>query len=144
MKTFHRHGSRRLAGLLGTTGALGLLAMPMQAWAGPWNQPYGRPQPVNIQRVPYPVPSAAPYGNGYRADYDTDRYRAYGPVDNEYIQAQTAQRCNVGRLVGGIVGGGLGYAMSRQDGRTWAVPLGALLGQQMGCNVGIQRAPLPW
>ncbi len=66
------------------------------------------------------------------------------PVDPDYIQAQTAQRCNVGRLVGGIVGGGLGYAMSRQDGRTWAVPLGALLGQQMGCSVGSQRAPLPW
>lgn len=150
MNTFLRHGSRRLAGLLGTTGALALLATPLEAWAGPWGQS-GVPRQVDSRRVPYPlstVPSASSYGDGYgggyRADYDVDRYRANLPVAPEYIQAQTAQRCNVGRLVGGIIGGGLGYAASRQDGRTWAVPLGALLGQQMGCSIGAQRAPLPW
>jgi hypothetical protein len=151
MKTFLARGSSRLAGLLGSTGALGLLVTPMEAWAGPWNQPYGYPQPVDSRRVPYPVPtlpSASSYGDGYgggyRADYDANRYRANLPVAPDYIQAQTAQRCNVGRLVGGIVGGGLGYAASRQEGRTWAVPLGALLGQQVGCSIGAQRAPLPW
>lgn len=151
MKTFFRRSSRRLAGLLGSTGALGLLATPLQAWAGPWNQPYRPSQPVSSQRVPYPVPTLPSpaaygdgYGGGYRADYDANRYRANMPVSQDYIQAQTAQRCNVGRLVGGIVGGGMGYAASRGDGRTWAVPLGALLGQQMGCSIGAQRAPLPW
>ena len=43
-----------------------------------------------------------------------------------------AQRCNVGRLVGGLLGGGLGYGFSRQDGRAWAIPLGALLGVPPG------------
>ena len=150
MNTFLRQRSRRLAGLLGTTGVLALLATTLQAWAGPWG-PYGAPRQVDSRRVPYhlpTLPSASSYGDGYgggyRADYDVDRYRSNLPVSPDYIQAQTAQRCNVGRLVGGIIGGGLGYAASRQDGRTWAVPLGALLGQQMGCSVGAQRAPLPW
>ena len=151
MNTFLRHDSRRLAGLLASTGVLAVLATPLEGWAGPWRQA-GVPRPVYSRRVPYPVPtmpSASSYGDGYgggyRADYDVDGYRAnLPPVAPDYIQAQTAQRCNVGRLVGGIIGGGLGYAASRQDGRTWAVPLGALLGQQVGCSIGAQRAPLPW
>ncbi|MFW6730447.1 MAG: hypothetical protein ACODUE_01710 [Synechococcus sp.] len=44
------------------------------------------------------------------------------------------QRCNTGRLLGGLAGGGIGYASSRGDGRSWAVPLGMLLGSQLGCN----------
>lgn len=59
-------------------------------------------------------------------------------------EAQMAQRCNLGRLMGGLIGGGVGYATSRQEGRSWAVPLGALLGSQMGCNVGVGRGPVPW
>ncbi|MDM7952707.1 MAG: hypothetical protein QUV07_05770 [Cyanobium sp. CZS 25K] len=151
MNTFLHQGSRRLAGLLGCTGVLALLSTPLQAWAGPWGQSSGVPRQLDSRRVPYPLPSLPSpssygdgYGGGYQADYDVDRYRASGPVSSDYIQAQTAQRCNVGRLVGGILGGGMGYAMARGDGRTWAVPLGALLGQQMGCSVGAQRAPLPW
>ena len=150
MNTTVRQGSRCLAGLLGASGVLALLATPLQAWACPWG-PSGIPRQVDSRRVPYPVPTLPNpssygdgYGGGYRADYDVDRYWANVPVGPGYIQAQTAQRCNVGRLVGGIIGGGLGYAASRQDGRTWAVPLGALLGQQMGCSIGAQRAPLPW
>ena len=58
--------------------------------------------------------------------------------------AQAAQRCNTGRLLGGLMGGGAGYALSRQDGRAWAIPLGALLGSQVGCSMAVGRGPLPW
>ena len=57
---------------------------------------------------------------------------------------QQLQRCNTGRLLGGLVGGGIGYAASRQDGRYWAVPLGGLLGAQAGCNAAIGNGPRPW
>lgn len=84
------------------------------------------------------------YGNGDRTAYG-DRYGSpAAPSDPALLEAQVAQRCNIGRLVGGLMGGGIGYAASRQEGRTWAVPLGALLGQQMGCSVGAGRTPLPW
>ena len=42
------------------------------------------------------------------------------------------------------MGGGAGYALSRQDGRAWAIPLGALLGSQVGCSMAVGRGPLPW
>ena len=57
---------------------------------------------------------------------------------------QQAQRCNTGRLIGGLGGGAMAYAMSRDDGRAWAIPLGALLGSQVGCNAAAGRGPLPW
>lgn len=57
---------------------------------------------------------------------------------------QQQQTCQIGRLVGGLVGGGVGYAASRQDGRSWAVPLGALLGTQVGCNAAIGKGPTLW
>lgn len=49
------------------------------------------------------------------------------------VQEQ-AQRCNTGRLVGGLVGGGAAYGLAKGSDRVWATPLGALLGSQMGCN----------
>ena len=51
------------------------------------------------------------------------------------------RRCNIGRLIGGLAGGGLGYAASRDDGRAWAIPLGALLGSQVGCPVAQGQGP---
>ena len=55
-----------------------------------------------------------------------------------------AVSCDTGRLLGGLTGGATAYALSRQDGRAWAIPLGALLGSQMGCSVATGRGPVPW
>ena len=86
-----------------------------------------------------------PYGS---VPYQTDRPSSYSSGSSyptAWQQAQQRQRdCNRGRLIGGIVGGGLGYVASRDDGRSWAVPLGALLGSQVGCSAGSGRGPLPW
>ena len=43
--------------------------------------------------------------------------------------------CTDGKIAGGLVGGGLGAALSRGDGRWWAIPLGAVLGSRIGCEV---------
>jgi hypothetical protein len=83
------------------------------------------PQPPAMP-APAPLPGPYPYAT-----------QPYSPV-------QLAQRCNTGRLLGGLLGGGIGYGMSRKDGRAWAVPLGALLGSQVGCSAAVGRGPLPW
>ena len=43
--------------------------------------------------------------------------------------------CSDGKLAGGLLGGGLGAALSRDDGRWWAIPLGAVLGSRIGCEI---------
>ena len=134
--------------LFGALTSLGVLAGPTAAEAYPrgWSAP---PPPSSstiydapwTQAAPPPPPAisqAVPYGTPYgQRPYQV-------PVAPGWVDAQTAQRCNVGRLVGGLVGGAVGYGASRKDGRAWAVPLGALLGQGMGCNLANNRTPLPW
>jgi hypothetical protein len=133
------------AGGAALAAAATLVPLPALAWGDRYGwapaprpvgvDPYARPQnpwaygdTYNDGVQPLPPVSAVPYG-------------APTPL---LTAEQIAQRCQTGRLVGGIVGGGLGYAMSRQDGRAWAVPLGALLGTQVGCNVSAGRGPVPW
>ena len=43
--------------------------------------------------------------------------------------------CIEGSVLGGIAGGGLGAALSRGDGRLWAIPLGIVGGAMAGCQV---------
>ena len=43
--------------------------------------------------------------------------------------------CIEGSILGGIAGGGLGDALSRKDGRLWAIPLGIVTGSMLGCQV---------
>ena len=42
--------------------------------------------------------------------------------------------CIEGSILGGIVGGGAGAALSRKDGRLWAIPLGIVTGRMLGCQ----------
>ena len=43
--------------------------------------------------------------------------------------------CSDGKIAGGLLGGGLGAALSRDDGRWWAIPLGAVVGGTIGCDI---------
>ena len=43
--------------------------------------------------------------------------------------------CSDGKIAGGLLGGGLGAAISRGDGRWWAIPLGAVVGSRIGCEI---------
>ena len=43
--------------------------------------------------------------------------------------------CTDGKIAGALLGGGAGAAMSRGDGRWWAIPLGAVVGSSIGCDI---------
>ena len=43
--------------------------------------------------------------------------------------------CTDGKIAGGILGGAAGAAMSRGDGRWWAIPLGVVGGSMIGCDI---------
>lgn len=57
------------------------------------------------------------------------------------VQRHTPRRnvddnsCVEGAILGGILGGGAGAAMSRGDGRWWAIPLGIVGGSMVGCQI---------
>ncbi|MBM5790908.1 MAG: hypothetical protein FJ053_03955 [Cyanobacteria bacterium M_surface_10_m1_298] len=135
---FHPSRGRRLTlAALAATAAL----MPQLASAHPREFLQTNSWDSVVQDYPAP-PIRQP--RRWRANRDY----AYGS-DQVYREApltaeQVAQRCNIGRLLGGLGGGAAAYAMSRDDGRAWAIPLGALLGSQMGCSTASGRGPLPW
>ncbi|MGL6134169.1 MAG: glycine zipper 2TM domain-containing protein [Prochlorococcaceae cyanobacterium] len=106
-----------------------------QAFGGGWQPGYQR-LPVR-HRAPVYVPQQ-------RVIYDDPNMNAYGGQRVVYGVDQRARRCNQGRLVGGLMGGGAGYVLAKGNDRVWATPLGALLGSQMGCNAVQGNAPLPW
>ena len=46
-----------------------------------------------------------------------------------------SDECTDGKIAGALIGGGVGGAISRKEGRWWAVPLGAVTGAAIGCQV---------
>jgi hypothetical protein len=111
--------------------------IPHAASARPWPIPQTS---WNGSVQDYPAPTAPPRPWWNRGASTGSQAYATPPLTPE----QQAQRCNTGRLIGGLGGGAVAYAMSRDDGRAWAIPLGALLGSQVGCNAAAGRGPLPW
>ena len=63
------------------------------------------------------------------------QYPSYGPqkVYRNYTPSPDGNECGDGKLAGALVGGGAGAALSRGDGRWWAIPLGILVGSTVGC-----------
>ena len=43
--------------------------------------------------------------------------------------------CTDGKVAGAILGGGVGSALSRDEGRWWAIPLGVVTGSAIGCDL---------
>ena len=42
--------------------------------------------------------------------------------------------CTDGKIAGGLLGGAAGAVLSRDEGRWWAIPLGAVVGSHIGCD----------
>ena len=43
--------------------------------------------------------------------------------------------CTDGKIAGALIGGGAAAAISRGNGRWWAIPLGAVVGSTIGCDI---------
>ena len=43
--------------------------------------------------------------------------------------------CTDGKVAGAILGGGIGAALSLDEGRWWAIPLGVVTGSAIGCDI---------
>jgi hypothetical protein len=71
-------------------------------------------------------PQFVPYREN-RRPYHEEAHPNVGKVDEN--------SCIEGSVLGGIAGGGLGAALSRGDGRLWAIPLGIVGGAMAGCQV---------
>ena len=85
----------------------------------------------------------------YKEEYvpGTRENPGYVTSSNEYIEVPCEKEKNVvkekvdnndctdGKIAGALLGGGAGAAMSRGDGRLWAIPLGAVVGSKIGCDI---------
>ena len=57
------------------------------------------------------------------------------PVRIEETVYEDNNDCTDGKVAGGLLGGGAAAAMSRGDGRWWAIPLGVVVGSSIGCDM---------
>ena len=64
--------------------------------------------------------------NDNRATIIRERSVEYREVDEN--------DCSDGKVAGALLGGAAGAAMSRGDGRWWAIPIGAVVGSKIGCD----------
>ena len=63
-------------------------------------------------------------------------HRPHRPYYRRHVTVyEDTNDCSDGKIAGGLLGGGLAAAISRGDGRWWAIPLGAVLGSRIGCEV---------
>ena len=74
-------------------------------------------------RIEYPCSST----KVDRTPENTTRTRVYEEYDEN--------DCSDGKIAGALLGGAAGAAMSRGDGRWWAIPLGAVVGSGIGCDI---------
>ena len=64
-----------------------------------------------------------------------DNYADSDPViRRETVVEYDDNDCTDGKVAGAVLGGGLGAAISRGEGRWWAIPLGAVVGSKIGCD----------
>ena len=64
-----------------------------------------------------------------------DRSSTEGRVIRETTIQYDNNDCTDGKVAGGLIGGGVGAALSRDDGRWWAIPLGIVTGSAIGCDL---------
>ena len=72
---------------------------------------------------------------GYVKSYEIDVEIPCGGSGGTQANNIKDDNCTDGKIAGALIGGGLGGTISRKEGRWWAVPLGAVTGAAIGCQV---------
>ena len=72
-------------------------------------------------------------------EYPCKRTREERTPDNVHrtrtYEEYDTNDCSEGTLAGGLLGGGIAAAISRGNGRWWAVPTGIVTGAMIGCDI---------
>ena len=122
-----------------------LALTPVSAMAGEYQEGYSASRTCFREeyREEY-VPGTADNPGYVRSWYKTVEFpckRSHKPdeprqstVTRTYDEYDTND-CSDGKIAGGLLGGGIGAAISRGDGRWWAIPLGAVVGSRIGCEI---------
>ena len=79
------------------------------------------------------VPGTAANPGYVKSWHDTIEYPCAGTT-RVIQQDDDGNDCTDGKVAGAILGGGAAAAMSRGDGRWWAIPIGAVVGSKIGCD----------
>ena len=66
--------------------------------------------------------------------HHTSSERRESTVTRTYEEYDTND-CSDGKIAGGLLGGGIAAAISRGDGRWWAIPTGIVAGSMIGCDI---------
>jgi hypothetical protein len=112
---------------------LALTAMPVSAQQYPTQtREYGECTKIIETYVP-----GSTINGYYRRGYiKTQKVNVNCNPTSEYVPSQQDNNsCIEGSVLGGILGGGIGAAASRGDGRWWAIPTGIVGGALIGCQV---------
>ena len=64
-----------------------------------------------------------------------DNRSSEGRIIRETTVQYDNNDCTDGKIAGALLGGGAAAAMSRGDGRWWAIPLGVVTGSAIGCDL---------
>ena len=75
----------------------------------------------------YYIPAEPTYHHNYQHRTRRPAQESRGHVDDN--------SCIEGSILGGLAGGGIGAAASREEGRLWAIPLGIVGGALVGCQI---------
>ena len=122
-----------------------LALTPMSAMAGEYQEGYSSSrtcfrEEYREEYVPGTVDNPG-YVRSWKetVEFPCKRYhRSDEPRESKVIRTYEeydTNDCGDGKIAGGLLGGGLAAAISRGDGRWWAVPLGAVVGSSIGCDI---------
>ena len=64
--------------------------------------------------------------------YYQTRFNQPIKIYKNFRYKKSTTRCNSSRTTGGLIGGGLAAALSKQDAHAWAIPLGTVVGMGVG------------